>query len=219
MVLGYKIDQKWHFERSLVKPIRPLGRNIARREREKTAKTDFFFFWSIRWQDRLGAKTRNRSSRRPPLNLHAKVTSLFILTPRERIYRRYHQNKQKINQNGYENEHTVEYTSSYSYCICYYWTYWSFRNANLTLFCPVLIVVPISVPDQALGSIPGRKSVPNWIKLNSCKGNLYVILWSMLGSNKSLTKHLLGNISVSHLLYLLTGKHFKIKYFVITYKL
>ena len=150
----YKIDQKWHFERSLVKPIRPLGRNIARREREKTAKTDFFLFWSIRWQDRLGAKTRNRSSRRPPLNLHAKVTSLFILTPRERIYRRYHQNKQKINQNGYENEHTVEYTSSYSYCICYYWTYWSFRNANLTLFCPVLIMVPISVPDQALGSIP-----------------------------------------------------------------
>ena len=40
----YKIDQKWHFERSLVKPIRPLGRNIARREREKTAKTDFFLF-------------------------------------------------------------------------------------------------------------------------------------------------------------------------------
>ena len=53
----------------------------------------------------------------------------------------------------------------------------------------------------------GGKSVPNWVNLNSYKGNLYVILWSMLGSNKSLTKHLLGNISVSHLLYLLTGKH------------
>ena len=70
------------------------SRAQLQRGREKTAKTDFFFFWSIRWQDRLGAKTRNRSSRRPPLNLHAKVTSLFILTPRERIYRTYHQSKQ-----------------------------------------------------------------------------------------------------------------------------
>ena len=136
MVLFNKLDQKWHFERSLVKPIRPLGRNCKERERErKPQKPIFFFFWSIRWQDRLGAKTRNRSSRRPPLNLHAKVTSLFILTPRERIYRRYHQNKQNKNsQNGYENEYTVKYTSSDSYCICYYWTYWSIRKANLTLF-------------------------------------------------------------------------------------
>ena len=53
-------------------------------------------------------------------------------------------------------------------------------------------------------------------KFNSRKGNLYVILWSMLGSNKSLTKHLLGNISVSHLLYLLTGKRFILQYIVIT---
>ena len=87
-----------------------------------------------------------------------------------------------------------------------------------------ILLSPNRGPKTSPGSSPGLRpdpglnSVPNRVNLYSCKGNLYVILWSMLGSNKSLTKHLLGNISVSHLLYLLTGKHFKLKYFVITYR-
>ena len=35
-------------------------------------------------------------------------------------------------------------------------------------------------------------------------GNVYVILWSICSSTRTLTKHLLGNVAMAHLLYLLT---------------
>ena len=36
------------------------------------------------------------------------------------------------------------------------------------------------------------------------QGNVYVILWSICSSTRTLTKHLLGNVAMAHLLYLLT---------------
>ena len=77
MVLGYKIDQKWHFERSLVKPIRPLGRNIARKERERKLQKPIFSFFG-RFDDRTASGRRREID---PVDAHH-----LIYMPKSLVY-------------------------------------------------------------------------------------------------------------------------------------
>ncbi|CBY17884.1 unnamed protein product [Oikopleura dioica] len=56
------------------------------------------------------------------------------------------------------------------------------------------------------------------IELVGIIGNLYVIIWSLVGSKKTLTKHLLGNVAFAHLIYLLcvpTLRNWKMFTFVV----